>query len=53
MEKEIFSKRIGIRQEMANIVIRNDAPAELHSFLLLIIKDYIKSLKQISDTGDR
>jgi len=47
MEKEIFSKRIGIHQEMANIVIRNDAPAELRSFLLLIIKDYIKSLKQI------
>lgn len=47
MEQEIFSKRMGIRQEMADIVIRNDAPTELRTFLLLIIKDYIKSLKKI------
>ena len=47
MEQNVFSKRMGFHPEMANIVIRNDAPADLRSFLLLIIKDYIKSLKKI------
>lgn len=47
MEQDIFSKRMGLRRDSVEITIRNDAPTELRSFLLLIIKDYIKSLKKI------
>lgn len=47
MTQEVFSKRIGIRPNIADIVVRNDAPIELRCFLHLIMKDHIKSLKRI------
>ena len=49
MKQEIFSKRIGIRQVAANIVVRNDAPIELRGFLYLMMKEYMRSLKKIRD----
>lgn len=48
MKQEIFSKRIGIRQVTAKIVVRNDAPIELRGFLYMMMKEYM-SLKKIRD----
>lgn len=47
MTQEIFSKRIGLRPDTVDIVVRNDAPIELRRFLHLIMKDHMKSLKKI------
>ena len=47
MEQGFFSRRMGVRQEMTDIVIRNDAPEELRGFLFFIVGDYIKSLEKI------
>lgn len=48
MKQETFSRRVGICPEMAEIVIRNDAPSELRWFLYQTMKDYM-GLKKIRE----
>ena len=46
---QLFTNRMGINVSNAEITIRNDAPAFLRNFLLVIMKQYGMGLKKLRD----